>query len=779
MSSLLRGIATATTRHPRRAIAGLLVLLIAITAVGVSAGGPTVDDFDVPGIESQKAQDLIADRFPDQGGDTATIVLSADGDLRAGARADAIRTALDEIDAQPHVSAVDDPLADGRIAPDGRTAFTTVTYDQTADELKADPRERLEDATASLGDAGVDVAMAGPIVDAGNEGAMPIGELAGVVVALLLLLLVLRSVRAALSSLLTAFVGLALGFGLMGLAANGVEVPSLAPTMAAMLGLGAGIDYALLSAARHQEELRRGRTPAEAAVIANATAGHSAVTAAAIVLISISGLLVTGIPFVGKVGVVAGGFVLIASLVAVLLLPPLFAAAGRRMLPRRERAAPSAGAVVGANAVSEAALADGGPERGGGGGSPSTGRQTTPARPTARTRPVFAVARPKIALLLGLLIAVALAIPATGLELGQPDNGNLPTSETQRVAYDRLADAFGPGFNGPLVIAVDAGSGGDASAAGDAVRRAVADAPGVASATPPVLNEQGDTALVTVFPKSSPQDSATADLVRSLRDTTIPSALEGTDARALVGGYNARLVDEAQRISDRLPIFALVVVGLSLLLLTVTFRSLKVAVLSAVLNLVAIAAAYGVIHLLFQTDAGTSLIGVEVQPVVPYVPLFMFAILFGLSTDYNVFLLSRVREEWQARVSRARSGVIPAADARDGARIDSGGHVAPAVAEATARTRKVISAAGAIMIAVFLGFATDADTTMKMSGFGLASAILVDITLVRLLLAPAALTLLGDRIWKAPRGGSDDRDRRGAAALGDADGRGRAETVTR
>ncbi len=769
MSSLLRGLATATTRRPRRAIAGLLVLLIAITAVGVAAGGPTVDDFDVPGIESQQAQDLIAERFPDQGGDNATLVFQADGDLRSGPRADAIRTALDEIDAQPHVSTVDDPLADGRVAPDGRTAFATVTYDQTADELQAGPRERLEDATAPLDDAGVEVAMAGPIVDAGNEGAIPIGELAGVVVALLLLLLVLRSVRAALSSLLTAFVGLALGFGLMGLAANGVEIPSLAPTMAAMLGLGAGIDYALLSAARHQEELRRGRSPAEAAVTANATAGHSAVTAAAIVLISISGLLVTGIPFVGKVGVVAGGFVLVASLVAVLLLPPLFAAAGRKMLPRRERGTVARATTAAGTAGATTAVDDGGS----GNGLPASDRRTAPGHPVAPAKPVFAVARPKSALLLGAVIAVALAIPAASLELGQPDNGNLPTSETQRVAYDRLAAAFGPGFNGPLVIAVDARDGGggvdsrdgrnaqeggegagpvsgNAEAVGDAVRRAVAAVPGVASATRPVVDDSGNTALVTVFPTSSPQDSATADLVRDLRDDAIPAALEGTDARALVGGYNARLVDEAQRISDRLPVFALVVVGLSLLLLTATFRSLKVAVLSAVLNLVAIAAAYGVIHLLFQTGVGTSLIGVEIQPVVPYVPLFMFAILFGLSTDYNVFLLSRVREEWLLRVSRAvpRSVAAPTGDARE----DLAGHVPAAVAEATARTRKVISAAGAIMIAVFLGFATDADTTMKMSGFGLASAILVDITLVRLLLAPAALTLLGDRIWKAPSG---------------------------
>lgn len=691
MTALLRTLARATTRRPRLSIALLLVLLIGLIGGGFAVGGQTVDDFTVPGIESQKAQDLIAERFPAQRGDSATVVLSvASGKLQTPDRTAAIRNALAAIERQPHVTAVDDPFADGRLSRDGRTAFTTVSYDAEADDLKAPPRERLEHATKPLERAGVQVAMSGQIIDAGNEGKMPIGELAGVVVALLLLLLVLRSVRAALSSLLTAFVGLALGFGLMGLAATGVEIPSLAPTMAAMLGLGAGIDYALLSAARHQEELRRGKDPAAAAIRTNETAGHSAVTAAAIVLISISGLLVTGIPFVGKVGVVAGLFVLVTSLVAVLLLPPLFAAAGRKMLPRRERSHPLA---------------------------PDSGT----------AHPGFAVRRPWVALLLGGIVAVALVIPATGLELGQPDNGNLPTDQTQRVAYDRLAASFGPGFNGPLVITVDAERGGDAAATAAKLRRAIADERDVASVTPPALDRQRDAALLTVFPRSSPQDSRTADLVHRLRDTTIPTAVDGTRVEALVGGYNARLVDEAQRISDRLPLFALVVVGLSLLLLALTFRSFKVAVLSAVLNLVSIAAAYGIIHLLFQTSGGADLIGVEVQPVVPYVPLFMFAILFGLSTDYNVFLLSRVREEWQRL-----------------------GHVPPAVAEATARTRWTITAAGAIMIAVFLGFATDPDSTIKMSGFGLASAILVDITLVRLLLAPAALTLLGDRLWGRP-----------------------------
>lgn len=246
---------------------------------------------------------------------------------------------------------------------------------------------------------------------------------------------------------------------------------------------------------------------------------------------------------------------------------------------------------------------------------------------------------------------------------------------------------------------------------------------------------------MTVYPRSSPQDDQTADLVKRLRDDTIPAALEGSSATAYVGGYTARIVDEAQRIADRLPLFALVVVGLSLLLLAMTFRSLKVAVLSAVFNLVSIVAAYGVIHLFFQTETGANLIGVDVQPIVPYTPLFMFAILFGLSTDYNVFLLSRVREEWQRL-----------------------GHVGPAVAVASARTRRTITAAGAIMIVVFLGFATDPDSTIKMTGIGLASAILVDITLVRLVLAPASLTLLGDRLWGVHPTVAESEQRRVPAA---------------
>jgi RND superfamily putative drug exporter len=652
------------TRRPRLSAAVIVLLLIAAIGAGTAAGGEYVDDFTVPGLESQEAQELIA---PGGGGDTATVVFA--GPIGEPA----IATALDRIEGQPHVTGVA-PL---EVSRDGRTAFATVTYDASATDLGAAPRERLERATAPVARAGVEVSMAGPVVDAGNEAPVPLGEIAGVLVALVLLLAVLRSVRAALASLATAFLGVGLGFALLGLAAAETSVPSLAPTMAAMLGIGAGIDYALLSASRYQEELRTGQSPRAAAIRANATAGRSAVTAAAIVLVSISGLLVTGIPFVGEVGVATGVTVLVTALVAVVLLPPLFAAAGTKLV-RKGR---------------DVAVRDG-----------------------------WAVRRPRAALVTGAVVAAALIGPAAGLSIGQPDDGNLRSDQTQRVAYDRLAAAFGPGFNGPLVVVVD---GPDAARAAERVRSAVAAREDVASVVEPVVN--GRTALVTVFPDSAPQDERTADLVEDLRQRTLPSALAGADARALVGGYTARLVDEADRIGARLPVFALAVVGLSLLLLLLAFRSLKIAALSAVFNLVSIGAAYGIVHLLFQTSAGAGLMGIEPQPVVAYVPLFMFAILFGLSTDYNVFLLSRVREEWRRL-----------------------GHVRPAVAVAGARTRRTITAAGAIMIVVFLGFATDPDPTIRMTGVGLATAILVDITLVRMLLAPASLALLGDRLWGRP-----------------------------
>jgi RND superfamily putative drug exporter len=701
MSSLLALISSLAGRRPRVATLAILSVVVALLAGGLAAGGGFHDDFSVPGIESHKAQDVLERGFPAQAGTQATLVFHArDGALR---RSD-VAAVLDRIRRQRGVAGVADPFAArDRRSHDGRTVFATVSYDEPADELGSKPRERLERATAAT-PAGVEVAMSGEVVDGAATGGFPIGEVAGLAIAVVLLILVLRSLRAARNALLAAFAGLGLGFGIVLWASTVTEVPGLAATLAGMLGLGAGIDYALLLSARQQEELRAGHSPGEAARRASASAGHAALTAAGIVLVSIAGLIVTGIPFVARSGVAAGVVVLACAVMCVLLLPARFARIGRRALPRRER------------------------------GTAARGRS-----PRAAPRPL-ATRRPWLALGAAGAVTAALAAPAAGLQLGQPDDRNLGPESTQRRAYDLLAEGFGPGVNGPLVVAVALRERGDRAAVARLERRLTADA-GVAEVDAPAFSRGGDAAVITVTPRSAPQDAATSALVDRLRDEAIPAALRGSDAAAYVGGRTARFGDEADRIAARIPLFAGTVVGLSLLLLFAAFRSWKVSLISALFNLASIAAAYGVVAVAFQTAPGAELLGVEQLPVVPYVPLFMFAILFGLSTDYNVFLLSRVREEWDRHADHGA-----------------------AIAAASASTRRIITAAGAIMIAVFLGFATDPDPVIKMTGVGLATAVLVDVTLVRLFMAPAALTLLGDRLWPARAPGGATRVRGESAA---------------
>jgi RND superfamily putative drug exporter len=661
----------------------VLLAIAGLIAGAIAAGGGFEDDFTVPGIESQRAQDLLEQRFPAQAGAEATIVVTGDGAESAA------RALVKQVEGQPHVVGVET-----QTSPDGGTVAASVQYDVPFEDLGTAATEGLEKAGDGV-PGGTQVAYAGELFDGEATGGFPIGEVAGLVVAVILLLVVLRSARAARSALLVAFAGVGFGFAILLWASTITTVPGLAPTLAGMLGIGAGIDYALLLAARHQEELRAGRSPIEAARRANASAGHSAVTAAAIVMVSIAGLVVTGIPFVGRTGVAAGVVVLGCALVCIVLGPARFIAAGSKMLPRRERRAAARGtAEVVDPAVEPAPVIE-------------------PARTVRRP---WATRRPWLALMVGTLATAALALPAAGLELGQPDDRNLPAEATQRQAYDRLAAGFGPGVNGPLVVAV-------ADPTDDQLQkleRGLAADPEVADVAAAVKNPAGDAAVITVTPEHGPQDDATRELVDRLRADVIPE----TGANALVGGRTARFGDEAEKIASRIPLFAAAVVGMSLLLLLAAFRSWRIALLSALFNLASIAAAYGVVVLAFQTATGADLLGVEQLPVVPYVPLFMFAILFGLSTDYNVFLISRVREEWDKH-----------ADHR------------AAIAAASAGTRRIITAAGGIMVAVFLGFATDPDPVIKMTGVGLATAVLVDVTLVRLLMAPAALSLLGNRLW--------------------------------
>ena len=694
MALLLNRLGRAAAGHWKRALA-LAIAGVVITGVLASAiGGEFVDDFSVPGTPSQQARDLLEERFPAAAGDPATVVFAVEsGSVRDPARSEAIGAAVRRMEGLPNVSGVASPLGRGgagQVSKDGRIAFATVQYDRPADDLGAEAFNGLEEAARPAETSGLEVSFRGQVVDvAQQQEGLPLGELIGVAAAILILTLVFRSVVAMTITLVASLLALISGLMLLRLGAATTDVPSVAPTLGIMLGLGAGVDYALLVTARFRERLALGEDAVTAAGHANATAGVSVLTAGAIVVVAISGLLATGIPFVGRMGIATAVVVATVAVGAVTLLPALLGGAARRLRPKDV------------------------PE-----GMPLSGRW---AERVGRHPWRFAVT--------GALLLALLAVPVTQLRLGMPDDGNQSPSMTQRVAYDRIAEGFGAGTNATIVVAVEVPAGERAGNA--ALERITSDLkaePGVAAVARPQRSPSGDAAVISVVPESSPQDEATADLVQRLRSTVVPDAARATGARAYVGGVTAVLQDTSDRVASRLPVFIAVVVGLSLLLLIVVFRSIWVPVISAVFNLLSVMAAYGVVVAVFQLGIGGSLIGVAGEvPIVAFVPLFMFALLFGLSMDYNVFLQSRIHEEHRAGV---------------------GAHAS--VVNGLAATGRVITAAGAIMILVFLGFVLEDDVVVKMIGLGLATAILVDVVIVRLLLAPAVMFLLGDRAWWLP-----------------------------
>jgi RND superfamily putative drug exporter len=683
----------------RRVAAGTATVLAVLAALTVSFGGAYDDTFTVPGSDSQAAYDLLAERFPDAAGDTATVVFAvADGLITDPPRQAAVATALEAVSRQPRVVMVASPFgaqAQGQISRDGTVAFADVVYDERADQLGREPTRRLEDATASLAAAGVDVSLRGPVVDVAKQPpVVSVGELVGVAVAVLVLTVVLGSITGMLVTLLVSFVSLGTALALVTLGTGVANVPTTAVTLAVMLGLGVGIDYALLIAARHRENLAAGADVPSAAAAANRTAGVSVLAAAAIVIVAITGLVVVGVPFVGTMGVATAVTVALVAAGSVLLLPAGFGAAGDRLRPRRT------GAPAG------------------------TGSFTRWAQ--------ILVRRPVLPAVIGVVALVGLAAPALGLRLGTPDDGVRGSGETQRIAYDHLARSFGPGLNGPLLVAAalpaDRAAG---EAALDRVVRAAAADRGVAAVTPVTSNARGDAAVLTVIPTSAPQDAQTSRLIERLRVEVIPRAVGGTGTRVHVGGLTATNDDLSERIADRLPWFIGLVVTVAILLLAAAFRSVRVPLVSAAFNVLSVFAAYGLVVLVFQQGLGNELLGVEdTVPIVSFLPLFMFALLFGLSMDYNVFQQSRIREAYLHGPS--------AGDAR------------AAVVEGVGRTGSVIAAAGTIMVAVFGSFLLAHDVTIKMIAFGLAAAILVDVLLVRFILAPAVMVLLGDGAWRLP-----------------------------
>ncbi len=688
MSLLLARLARRLTQHWVRGLIGALLVLVLLMAAA-AGGGEAADDFSIPGTESQEALDLFRAHTPALAGADSQIVFSVeDGELIA--HRDQVEGALEEIRGLDGVARVADPFAEGgTLSEDGRVAAVDVRYDAEPTDLeKADGEALLEAAKTAEGD-GVEVAARGILIDLASEQEAPVGELIGVFIAIILLTLLFRSLVAMIATLFGALLGVMVGQLLLAALAEPLGLPAFATVIAVMLGLGAGIDYALLIIGRYREQIDAGDSNRDASAKAAATSGASVVAAGLIVMVAIAGLLVIGIPLIGKLGVAAAIGVAAVVVSALTVLPIMMGALGRWLGPKKP-IKPSVGF-----------------ERWG----------------------TFVTARPWLSIIAGVAILLMFAAPVTSLRLGQPDDGNQPEERTQRVAYDRLSAAFGPGSNGPFLLAVDTPKDAPETEQQLAdLESAVAGMDGVVSVTPAAPSEDGEMATIVAVPTTAPQDARTSELLERMRDDVIPDATAGTPLKVYVGGNTAGFEDFSDKVASRLPLFIAVVIGLSVLLLIAAFRSLWIPLVSAVFNLLSVGAAYGVVTAVFQEGIGASLIGVDSGvPVVSFVPVMLFAILFGLSMDYNVFLLSRVHEAYNEG---------------DGPR-DS-------VIHGVARIGKVILFAGMIMAAVFLAFVTQPDVIGKMMGLGLGLAILIDVLIVRLLIAPAVVTLLGDRAWWLP-----------------------------
>jgi RND superfamily putative drug exporter len=683
-------------RRRRRVLVAWIIIAVAAIALGAASGGSTTDRFKVHGVEAQTAADVLERDFPTAAGTSAQLVFAArpgttlaDNDV-----ATATRAALDDVSSQPDVVSV----GALRTSADDRVAYADVQYSRPSSEIRDAAFARLE-ATARQANAtnAVQMELGGDLPSEAVQPEFGGQELVGLLVAAFVLLVAFGSVIAMGLPIGTALVGLATSFGIITLISSVIEVNSVAPTIAAMIGLGVGIDYALFILTRHREHMRLGMTVEESAGRAVATAGAAVLFAGITVMIAISGLAIAGIGVVTVMGLTAALTVAVMVAIALTLLPALLGFAGPKILRSRIPFLRSRAAI----AVNRESIWH------------RWGRQVS--------------AHPWRYLVLGVTTLALLAAPFFSLRLGMTDNGSMPESVTTRRAYDLLADGFGPGFNGPLLLSVELD--GASPAALTPLETALRADPGVAAVAPAEVNRAQTAAVLRVIPTSSPQDSTTSSLVHRLRDDVIPRATADSPMPVYVGGQTAMFIDLSDRVASRLLWFIAAVILLSVLLLTMVFRSVAVPLKAAAMNLVSIGAAYGVIVAVFQWGWGKGLFGVsETIPIVSFIPMMLFAILFGLSMDYEVFLLSRVREEYLQRHDNET-----------------------AVVEGLAATARVITSAALIMISVFAAFVLSDDPTIKMFGLGLATAVLIDATVVRLVLVPATMKLLGEWNWWLPK----------------------------
>ncbi len=682
----------------------VVVLWVAALAGSIALsnlpGGPRRSDFLPPGTEATAAQGALARAFPQKAGSTLQIVVHDETGVGSGPARQRAEALFAEVSGRPHVVGLTSPFStrgSGQLSPDGRTAYATVDLDRGVDAFTAEQAAALVGPILSAGDRrdGLQVEVSGDVAALSQNP--PLGsEGIGLLLAALILALTFGSMVAMGLPLLSALFGLGVALSLAAVVARFVPVLDGLPEVAAMVGIGVGIDYALLIVTRYRTALADGQAPRSAVATAMATAGKAVIFAGATVMVSVLGLLGIDQPFVP--GFVVDTLLVVAVVVvaSVTLLPAALGFAGTRIDRLR---IPFAGRV---------------------------GRADDSGFWLRWSRVVQA--RPLAGAIASLVVLLALAAPFLGIRFGYPDASSDPTSYTTRRAYDLLAEGFGPGFGSPMLLVVQGGPGVALPAAAEAVAAGVRRDPGVASVSPAVPNPAADTALVSVVPTTSPQDPRTAELLTRLRTQDIPGAVAGTGARVLVGGAVALQENTSRSVSSRLPFVIAGVVLTAFVLLTLAFGSVLVPIQAAVTNLLSVGAAFGVLALACGGGAFGALVGIpEPTPVPVLMPMMLFAILFGLSMDYGVFLLSRVKEEYDRHGDNSR-----------------------AVAVGVARTGRVITASAAIMVVVFGSFVPSQSVLLKMFGLGLATAILVDATLVRMVLVPATLELFGERNWWLP-----------------------------
>jgi putative drug exporter of the RND superfamily len=666
-------------------------------------GGTRVtNNVTLPGTGSQLAADVVQREFGTlavNGSNPIVLRAPAGTTLTDPTERAAVQRVVAAYMRDPAVSSAVSPLSPAggpELARDRRTGFIALTLRASPTELTLDQGRRLLSVAQRASSAGIQVAAGGYLGQELSQPSSANSEAIGLLAAVVVLLLTFGTVVAMGMPLLTAIFCLATGLSLIALLSRVAEVPSSAPALATMIGLGVGIDYSLFVVTRHREQLREGLELRESIARATATSGGAVIFAGATVTIALCSLLLARIPIVTQMGYLSAVVVVVAVLAAITLLPAALSLVGTRI-----------------NALRVPGL-----------------RLHHDQRPHGWARWArFVARRPWPALVLALALVGLLAAPLGSLDLGASDSGQLPRDTTARQAYDLLTDGFGPGFNGPLLVSVSIGNANkDAKPALARLTAALERTRGVAAVSPPIPSQDGSAALLTVTPTSAPSAQATVTLVHTLRDVTVPAATRGTGLTVYVGGATAGFIDLSTEIAQRLPLVIGVVLTLSFLLLLVAFRAPLVALKAVVMNVLSIGAAFGVVTYVFGHDWSAHLLGLDGgAPIVSFVPLMMFAILFGLSMDYEVFLMSHVRERWRTT-----------------------GDAHEAVVEGLAGTARVITSAALIMVAVFCAFLLNGSPTIKQFGLGMAAAVAVDATLIRCVVVPAILALLGPRAWAIP-----------------------------